>query len=151
MPVRPAVVLTLSYFAPGDTNVFAGPIRQHSNPSHKTESLSAILGSITLGTLKSLNVAKGDFEVRRIGDEENARRATECRLGQVKVLAGWVGPILNPRLADGEMKTPGADLDRWLGDRGLNWYICAPGRAGRQTQAGQRIARKCFSPKRYME
>jgi hypothetical protein len=26
MPVRPAVVLTLSYFTPGDTNVFTGPI-----------------------------------------------------------------------------------------------------------------------------
>src|SRR5258708_20248796 len=30
LPVRPAVVLTLSYFAPGDTNVFAGPAEQHN-------------------------------------------------------------------------------------------------------------------------
>jgi hypothetical protein len=30
MPVRPAVLLTLSYFAPGDTNVFAGPAEQHN-------------------------------------------------------------------------------------------------------------------------
>jgi len=28
--LRPAVVLTLSYFAPGDTNVFAGPAEQHN-------------------------------------------------------------------------------------------------------------------------
>jgi hypothetical protein len=40
MPVRPAVVLTLSYFAPGDTNVFAGPIRQHSNLSTKLSALA---------------------------------------------------------------------------------------------------------------
>jgi len=61
MPVRPAVVLTLSYFAPGDTNVFAGPITSALEPVHKTERLSAILGSITPGTLKGLKVAKGDF------------------------------------------------------------------------------------------
>jgi hypothetical protein len=30
LPVRPAVVLTLSYFAPGDTNVFSGPAEQHN-------------------------------------------------------------------------------------------------------------------------
>ncbi len=30
LPVRPAVVLTLSYFAPGDTNVFPGPAEQHN-------------------------------------------------------------------------------------------------------------------------
>ena len=35
MPVRPAVLLTLSYFTPGDTNDFAGAVRQHSNPSTK--------------------------------------------------------------------------------------------------------------------
>src|SRR6266436_5977071 len=40
MSVRPAVVLTLSYFSPGDTNVFAGPIRQHSNPSTKLNALA---------------------------------------------------------------------------------------------------------------
>jgi transcriptional regulator with XRE-family HTH domain len=40
MPVRPAAVLTLSYFAPGDTNVFPGPIRQHSNPSTKLNALA---------------------------------------------------------------------------------------------------------------
>ena len=61
MPVGPAVVLTLSYFAPGDTNVFAGPIRQHSNPSTKLNALALFSVSITLGTLKRLKVAKGDF------------------------------------------------------------------------------------------
>jgi hypothetical protein len=61
MPADPAVVLTLSYFAPDDTNVFAGAYTSALEPVHKTERLSAILDCITLGTLKRLKVAKGDF------------------------------------------------------------------------------------------
>jgi hypothetical protein len=38
MPVRPAVVLTLSYFAPGDTNVFAGPNKEIMTASGKDTS-----------------------------------------------------------------------------------------------------------------
>jgi len=37
MPVRPAVVLTLSYFAAGDTHVFAGPNTSALEPVHKTD------------------------------------------------------------------------------------------------------------------